>query len=252
MPLLAWSILVVDDEPTFRKTLRKSLMAGGHSVEEACGGGDAVDILSHSSFEFVLLDLNMPGMGGVSICGMIRSIYPHIGIVVLSVRDTEQDRIAALDAGADDYLTKPFGLRELIARLHAIHRRTQIRNVDEPEVLNAGDLRMDVQGHSVWRAGEALHLTPKEFDLLAFLMKHQGRPVAHTTLLRTIWGPGYGNESHYLRSYVKALRKKIEADPANPEYILTEPRIGYRFCNPAIGNPHASRSMSLATEIREE
>jgi two-component system KDP operon response regulator KdpE len=251
MPLPVWSILVVDDEPTFRKTLRKSLTAGGHGVKEACSGGDAVDMLSHSAFQFVLLDLNMPGMGGMTTCKMIRSINPHIGIVVLSVRDAEQDRVAALDAGADDYLTKPFGLRELIARLHAIHRRVQPVSEEEPEVLKAGDLRMDLHGHSVWRAGEPLHLTPKEFELLAFLMKHQGRPVAHTTLLRTIWGANYGNESHYLRSYVKTLRKKIEADPARPEYILTEPRIGYRFRDPAAADVLASPFEFSTAELLE-
>jgi len=242
MPLTDWSLLVVDDEPTFRRTLSKSLTASGHRVEEACSGGDAVDMLLHSAFQFVLLDLNMPGMGGMTTCRTIRSINPHIGIIVLSVRDAEQDRVAALEAGADDYLTKPFGLRELIARLHAIHRRIQTGTEEEPEVLKAGDLRMDLHGHSVWRSGEPLHLTPKEFELLAFLMKHQGRPVAHITLLRTIWGPNYGNESHYLRSYVKSLRKKIEVDPAKPEYILTEPRIGYCFRNPAGADCVASQS----------
>jgi two-component system, OmpR family, KDP operon response regulator KdpE len=242
MPLPVWNILVIDDEPAFRKTLRKSLAAAGHNVEEACSGGYAVDMLSHSSFDFLLLDLNMPGMGGTATCKMIRSMSPHIGIVILSVRDTEQDRVALLDAGADDYLTKPFGLRELLARLHAIHRRIFAQAEEEPEVLRAGDLQMDLQGHSVWLAGEALHLTPKEFALLAYLMKHPGRPVTHTTLLRTIWGPDYSNESHYLRSYVKTLRKKIETDPAKPEYILTEPRIGYRFCNPAVADFPAAQS----------
>jgi two-component system KDP operon response regulator KdpE len=174
----------------------------------------------------------MPGMGGMHACRMIRTISQQVGIVVLSVRDSEEDRVASLEAGADDYLCKPFGLRELIARLHAIYRRTQVEVEDEPEVLRAGDLQMDLQAHSVWYAGEILHLTPKEFDLLAFLMKNQGRPVGHATLLQAIWGPNYGNESHYLRSYIKTLRKKIESDPANPEYILTEPRVGYRFCDP--------------------
>jgi two-component system, OmpR family, KDP operon response regulator KdpE len=237
MTLPSWTILIVDDEPTFRRTLHRSLAASGHSVEEASSGGDAVDILSRSSFQFVLLDMNMPGMGGMTTCGMIRSIAPRIGIVVLSVRDAERDRVAALDAGADDYLTKPFGLSELIARLHAIYRRMQTVSKEEPEVLKAGDLQMDLAGHSVWLAGKVLHLTPKEFELLALLMKNQDRTVANATLLRSIWGPEYGNESHYLRSYVKALRKKIEADPAKPEYILTEPRIGYRFRNPANASP---------------
>jgi len=229
----SWSILIVDDEPIFRKTLRRSLAASGHSVEEASSGGDAVDILARSPFQFVLLDLNMPGMGGLTTCKMIRTLAPGIGIVILSVRNEEQDRVAALDAGADDYLTKPFGLSELIARLNAIHRRIHAISEEEPEVLKAGDLEMDVSGHSVWRAGKAIHLTPKEFELLALLMKNQDRTVANTTLLRTIWGPDYGNESHYLRSYIKALRKKIESDPAKPEYILTEQRIGYQFCSPA-------------------
>jgi two-component system, OmpR family, KDP operon response regulator KdpE len=172
---------------------------------------------------------------------MIRSIAPRIGIIVLSVRDAERDRVAALDAGADDYLTKPFGLSELIARLHAIYRRMQTNSEEEPGVLKAGDLQMDLSGHSVWLAGTALPLTPKEFELLALLMKNRDRTVANATLLRSIWGPEYGNESHYLRSYVKALRKKIEVDPAKPEYILTEPRIGYRFRNPADGSAMPSQ-----------
>ena len=246
-----WTILIVDDEPTFRRTLHRSLTASGHSVEEASSGGDAVDILSRSSFQFVLLDLNMPGMGGMTTCSMIRSIAPRIGIVVLSVRDAERDRVAALDAGADDYLTKPFGLSELIARLHAIYRRMQIASKEEPEVLKAGDLQMDLAGHSVWRAGKALHLTPKEFELLALLMKNQYCTVANATLLRSIWGPEYGNESHYLRSYVKALRKKIEADPTRPEYILTEPRIGYRFRNPANAGPISSQLEDFILETIE-
>ena len=251
MALPGWSLLIVDDEPTFRKTLHKSLAAYGHRVEEAASGGDAVDILSRAPFQFVLLDLNMPGMGGMMTCRMIRSIAPRIGIVILSVRDSEKDRVAALDAGADDYLTKPFGLGELIARLHANYRRMQTVVETEPELLQAGELRMDLSGHSVWRAGKAIHLTPKEFELLAILMKNQDRTVGNTTLLRSIWGPDYGNESHYLRSYVKALRKKIEADPARPEYILTEPRIGYRFRNPANEGSLANQSEDSILETVE-
>jgi two-component system, OmpR family, KDP operon response regulator KdpE len=251
MTLQVWNILIVDDEPAFRKTLGKSLNAAGHSVEEAASGGDAVDILSHSAFQFVLLDLNMPGMGGITACRMIRSIAPRIGIVVLSVRNEEQDRVAALDAGADDYLSKPFGLSELLARLHAIYRRTQNSREEQVDVLQAGELTMDLPGHSVWRAGKAIHLTPKEFELLALLMKNQGRPVAHVTLLRTIWGPDFGNESHYLRNYVKALRQKIEADPARPEYIFTEPRVGYCFRNPANADSTAPLSTALGLEDSE-
>jgi two-component system KDP operon response regulator KdpE len=244
-----WKILIVDDEPTFRKTLRRSLLAGGHSVEEASSGGDAVDIISSSPIEFVLLDLNMPGMGGLTTCRMIRSIAPHVGIVVLSVRNAEKDRVAALDAGADDYLAKPFGLNELIARLGAIHRRAQTAIEAEQEVLKAGDLEMNLAAHSVWRAGKAIHLTPKEFELLAFLMKNKGRAVAHVTLLRAIWGPTYGNESHYLRTYVKALREKIEANPASPQYIVTEPRIGYRFRDPEEADSAGDSSEPSISEI---
>jgi two-component system, OmpR family, KDP operon response regulator KdpE len=244
MSVPSWSILLVDDEPAFRKTLRKSLAVAGHTVEEASSGAEAVDKLADSSFQFVLLDLNMPGMCGLTTCSVIRSIAPHLGVVILSVRETEQDRVAALNAGADDYLTKPFGLRELIARLHAISRRIQTDPEDDPDVLRAGEIEMDLHGHSVRRSGETLHLTPKEFDLLAFLMRNEGSPVAHTLLLRTIWGANYENESHYLRSYVKALRKKIEVDPSRPAYILTEPRIGYRFANPtAEAEPRAHNDL---------
>ena len=194
-----------------------------------------------------MLFRSMPGMGGLTTCRMIRSIAPRVGIVVLSVRNAEKDRVAALDAGADDYLTKPFGLNELIARLGAIHRRAHIGIEAEQEVLKAGELEMNLPAHSVWRAGKAIHLTPKEFELLAFLMKNKGRAVAHVTLLRAIWGPTYGNESHYLRTYVKALREKIEVNPTNPQYIVTEPRIGYRFRDPeaveSAGDP-SERSIS--------
>jgi two-component system KDP operon response regulator KdpE len=227
-----WSILVVDDEPVFRKTLQKSLAAGGHNVDGVSSGGDAVDLLSQASFEFVLLDLNMPGMGGLLTCRMIRTIAPRTGIVVLSVRNEERDRVEALDAGADDYLTKPFGLSELAARLGAIHRRVQTEVEPEAETLKYGEVEMDLPAHLVWRAGKTIHLTPKEFEILAYLMKHEGHPVSHVTLLRTIWGPAYGDEAQYLRNYVRALREKLETNPERPRYIVTEPRIGYRFCNP--------------------
>jgi two-component system KDP operon response regulator KdpE len=251
MPVAVWRILIVDDEPAFRKTLSRSLLAGGHQVEEASSGGDAVDTLSREPCEFVLLDLNMPGMGGLTTCRLIRSIAPRVGIVVLSVRNAEKDRVAALDAGADDYLTKPFGLSELLARLGAIHRRAQTGTETAHEILRAGDLEMDLPGHSVWRAGKAIHLTPKEFELLAFLMKNEGRPVPHLTLLRAIWGPTYGNESHYLRTYIKALRDKIEANPSTPEYIVTEPRIGYRFRNPESAESALGPSEPCLSELEE-
>ena len=225
----AWNILLVDDEPAFRRTLQKSLLAGGHSVEAVSSGGDAVDRLSYAPFQFVLLDLNMPGIGGLLTCKMIRTISPRVGIVVLSVRDEERDRVEALNAGADDYLTKPFGLRELTARLGAIHRRVHASVELETEKLKCGDVEMDVPAHLVWRAGKAIHLTPKEFEILAYLMRNEGRPVSHVTLLCAMWGPAYGNEVQYLRNYVRTLREKLEENPAKPRYIVTEPRIGYCF-----------------------
>jgi two-component system, OmpR family, KDP operon response regulator KdpE len=232
MPRPVWNILIVDDEPTSRRKLWRFFTVAGHNAEETASVSNAMDRLLLSCFQFVLLDLDIPGMCATNTCGMIRSINPRIGLITLSTRNSEQDRIATLEAGADYYLTKPLGLQELIARLYAIHRRVRTGNDEELEVLNAGELQMDFHRHSVRRAGEVLRLNPKEFNLLALLMKHQGHTVTSTRLLRTIWGPSHGDESEYLKSYIKTLRKKIEADPAKPKYILTERRVGYRFCDP--------------------
>ena len=227
------SVLVVDDEPALRKTLRASLAASGFDVEEARTGEEALGAVQQRLFDLVLLDINMPGAGGIVACRRIRSFAPQIGIVMITVRDTENDKVNALEAGADDYVTKPFRLRELVARLRAVRRRTHRQDAAEVTLLKAGNLELDVERHLLWRAGEEVHLSPKEFDLLALMMKNQGAPLTHVRLLRSIWGPEYGNELEYLRSYVKMLRKKIERDPARPEYILTEPWVGYRFRNPS-------------------
>lgn len=227
------SVLVVDDEPSLRKTLRTSLTASGFAVDEARNGEEAFDAVQHSPFDLVLLDINMPGAGGIDACRKIRTFAPQIGIIMITVRDSENDKVHALEAGADDYVTKPFRLRELVARLRAVLRRTHLNEANEPETLEAGNLEMDLKRRLLRRNGERVHLSPKEFDLLAYLMQNQGIPLTHTRLLRSLWGPEYGNELEYLRSYVKALRKKIETDPANPQYILTEPWVGYRFRNPS-------------------
>ena len=224
--------LVVDDETSFRRVLRTSLAASGFAIEEARSGEEAVAILSQCTFDLVLLDVNMPGIGGVQACREIRAQTPKVGIVMVTVQDGESEMVRALEAGADDYITKPFRFRELVARLRAVLRRLRIENAVEPTLLRAGDLDLDINRHVLYRQGKIVHLTPTEFELLALLMRHQGAPVTHAKLLRSVWGPEYGTELDYLRSFIKTLRKKMEADPAKPKYIVTEPWVGYRFCNP--------------------
>jgi two-component system, OmpR family, KDP operon response regulator KdpE len=227
------SVLVVDDESALRKALRTSLTASGFDVEEARSGEEALGTVQQHQFDLVLLDVSMPGMSGIDACRRIRGISPQAGIVMVTVRDQEDDKVRALEAGADDYVTKPFKLRELTARLRAVLRRIRMSDAAEPVVLRAGDLELDLHDRILRRDGAEIHLSPKEFDLLAFMMKNAGAPLTHVKLLRSVWGVEYGNELEYLRSYVRMLRKKIEADPSNPEYILTEPWLGYRFRNPS-------------------
>jgi two-component system, OmpR family, KDP operon response regulator KdpE len=223
--------LVVDDEASFRRVLRTSLAARGFAIEEARSGEEAVAILARCAFDLVLLDVNMPGIGGVEACREIRAHMPKIGIVMVTVQDGESEMVKALEAGADDYITKPIRFGELVARLRAVLRRLNVDDASEPELLQAGDLELDISRRVLYRQGEIVHLTPTEFELLALLMRNQGAPVTHTKLLRSIWGPEYGTELDYLRSFVKTLRKKVEEDPAKPKYIVTEPWVGYRFCN---------------------
>lgn len=233
MQLQPNSVLIVDDETALRNALRASLSASGFDVEEARSGAEALDTVQRQSFDLVLLDVNMPGVSGIDACRRIRDISPQAGIIMVTVRDLEDDKVRALEAGADDYITKPFKLRELTARLRAVLRRTTAKQPGERSVLEAGSLKLDLERRQLWRGEEEVHLSPKEFELLAFMMKNAGAPLTHVKLLRSIWGIEYGGELEYLRSYVRMLRKKIEANPAQPEYILTEPWIGYRFRNPS-------------------
>jgi len=232
-PFKQFSVLVVDDEPSLRKVIRASLAASGFAVEEAETGKDAVALIRQRQFDIVLLDINMPGINGVEACRQIRALAPRAAIVMVTVRDAEEDKVRALEAGADDYVTKPFRFRELVARLGAVLRRTNTVRDSESSVLQAGDLKLEVDRHLLTKRGEQIRLSPKEFDLLAYLMKNQGAPMTHIKLLRAVWGPDYGGELEYLRTYVRMLRKKIEDDPARPEYILTEAWVGYRFRNPS-------------------
>ena len=209
------SVLVVDDEPALREVIRASLAASGFQVEECGTGREALGVVERHPFDLVLLDVNMPGLGGVETCRRIRALSPHTGIVMVTVRDAEEDKVLALEAGADDYVTKPFRFRELVARMGAVFRRIHPTAAAEP-VISIGDLKIDLHRRLLWKGREEIHLSPKEFDLIAFLMKNQGAPMTHARLLRAVWGPEHGNELEYLRSYVRMLRKKIEDDPARP------------------------------------
>ncbi len=232
VPLQAASILVVDDDPAFRLGLRTSLKTSGYSIDAVRNADEALAYVRERPVDIVLLDINMPGLGGVEACRRIRAVAPQTAIVMLTVRDAEDDKVLALEAGADDYVSKPFHLPELKARLRALLRRTGAEGALLSPVLRAGDLELDLERRTLRKAGKTIHLSPKEFELLAFLMHHKNVPVIHARILRTIWGPEYGNESEYLRSYIKALRRKIEDDPAHPQFLLTEPWLGYRFRDP--------------------
>jgi len=237
--------LIVDDEASFRRVLRTSLTQSGFAIDEAQTGEEAVAILSKYAFDLVLLDINMPGIGGVEACREIRAHSQKIGIVMVTVQDGESEMVRALEAGADDYITKPIRFRELVARLRAVWRRLHVDDANQPTLLQAGDLELDINRRLLCRQGEVVHLTPTEFELLALLMRNQGTPVTHTKLLRSVWGPEYGTELDYLRSFVKTLRQKIEKDPSKPKYIVTEPWLGYRFCNPL--DPSSSAAWNTST-----
>jgi two-component system KDP operon response regulator KdpE len=222
------TVLIVDDEPSIRISLRTILSGLGFAVVEAARGEEAVSLVRTAHFDVVLLDINMPGLGGIEVCRVMRKSAPVLPIVMLTVQGSEDRKVEALDAGADDYITKPFQLRELIARIRAAVRRNRIPE-EETTLIMIGDVRLDISRHLVQKKGRMVHLTPKQFDLLHYLMANAGRPVPHAKLLRTVWGPEYGNELEYLRTFVRQVRMKIEDDPANPTYLLTESHIGYRF-----------------------
>lgn len=222
------TVLIVDDEPSIRISLRTILSGLGFAVVEAARGEEAVSLVRTAHFDIVLLDINMPGLGGIEVCRAMRKNAPLLPIVMLTVQGSEDRKVEALDAGADDYITKPFQLRELIARIRAAVRRNRIPD-EENTLIMIGDVRLDISRHLVQKKGRTVHLTPKQFDLLHYLMANAGRPVPHAKLLRNVWGPEYGNELEYLRTFVRQVRMKIEDDPANPTYLLTESHIGYRF-----------------------
>jgi two-component system KDP operon response regulator KdpE len=227
------TILVVDDEPQIRRVMRTTLASSGYTVLEARSGEEALELMQKERPELVLLDVNMPGMGGLAACREIRD-RSDAAIIVLTVRNTEKDKVMALDAGADDYVVKPFGMEELLARIRAALRRTA--SAEPVPAFVSNDLEIDFERRRVVVEGRTIKLTPKEFELLRQLVANQGKPLEHRRLLQAIWGPDYGNETEYLRVFINQLRKKIEPDPANPKYIHTDPWIGYRF-EPVIPSP---------------
>jgi two-component system KDP operon response regulator KdpE len=224
-------ILVVDDEPQIRRVMKTALTANGYEAYEARTGEEALEALRENNPDLILLDMNMPGMGGMAACREIRAVS-EVAIIVLSVRDSEPDKIAALDAGADDYITKPFSVNELMARVRANLRRTPGQNENEQPIVISEQLSVNFAGRQVVANGQPVRLTPKEFDLLHYFLANANKPISHRKLLQTLWGPDYGDEVEYLRVFVSQLRKKIEADPAHPRYIVTEPWVGYRFALP--------------------
>ena len=223
------NVLIVEDDAGIRQSLFETLTALGFTIGEASNGEQALLRLRMVDYDAVLLDINMPGMGGIETCRRISQNYPHLPIIMLTVRDEEDDKVEALDAGADDYVTKPFQIRELTARLRSAIRRSKTSTVQSDSTVVIGALRLDPDRHRVEKMGQEVRLTPKEFTMLRYLMEHAGRPIPHNRLLISIWGSEYGNEREYLRVLINQLRKKIEDDPGHPSYILTESHIGYRF-----------------------
>jgi two-component system KDP operon response regulator KdpE len=221
-------ILIVDDEPQIRRVVRVILTGAGYEVVDARSGEAALLKFREFLPDLVLLDLNMPGMGGLETCSAIRSTS-DVSIIVLTVRSTEDDKVEALDAGADDYVTKPFGKKELLARIRAAMRRAPMASASGPHKYSSGDLEIDFEARKVQTGDKTVRLTPKEFELLRYLVSHAGKPVPHRELLQAVWGPDYGDQTDYLRVFITHLRKKIEPNPAQPRYILTEPWVGYRF-----------------------
>ncbi len=224
------TILVVDDEPQIRRVMRTALTSHGYTIKEAKSGEEALESFRAEKPDLVLLDVNMPGMSGVDACREIRE-RSDVPIIMLTVRNTEKDKVQALDAGADDYVVKPFGIEELLARIRAALRR--VSSAENPPAIVSAELQIDFESRKVTVQGKSVRLTPKEFALLRQLVASPGKPITHRSLLQAVWGPDYGEETEYLRVFVNQLRKKIEPDPRHPRFICTEPWIGYRFELPA-------------------
>lgn len=221
-------ILIVDDEPQIRRVLRMTLTGEGYEVDDARTGDQALEKLRASRYDLMLLDWNLPGMGGLETCRQVRS-SSDISIIMLTIRNAEQDKVHALDAGADDFITKPFSMPELLARIRAALRRMPTSPEAGPSHLSLGNAEIDFQSRKLIVGENEVRLTPKEFDLLRYLVLHANKAIPHRELLQAVWGPDYGEQVEYLRVFIKQLRRKIEPHPDKPRHILTEPWVGYRF-----------------------
>ncbi len=221
-------ILVIDDEPQILRALRTILTEKGFSVSTAARGEDGLAQAAAHVPDLIVLDLGLPDMDGIEVCARLRE-WTDCPIIILSVRDAEREKVAALDKGADDYLTKPFGIEELLARVRVALRRSARKQAGQPNIIKAGNLEIDLAWHTVTRAGEELKLTATEFNLLAYLASNRGRVLTHQSILEHVWGPADVDHTEYLRVYMRQLRKKLEQDPEHPQIIVTEPGIGYRF-----------------------
>jgi two-component system, OmpR family, KDP operon response regulator KdpE len=224
----AGRILVVDDDPQIRRVMRVTLTTQGYEVDDARSGEEALEKLRREGIDLVLLDVNMPGLGGIETCRLIRA-DSEVAIIMLTVRDAEADHVEALDAGADDYITKPFRTQELLARIRAALRRAPAGKAAEIHQLTLGPVVVDFDARQVRSGDRRARLTPKEFDVLRYLAVHANKVVSHRELLQAVWGPDYGDEVDYLRVIMNQLRKKVEAQPSAPVYLLTEPWVGYRL-----------------------
>jgi two-component system, OmpR family, KDP operon response regulator KdpE len=222
------NILVVDDEAQIARVLKTTLSAQGYGIRTAADGRLALQEMKSWSPDLVITDLRMPNMDGLELCRRIRT-ESRIPIIVLSVKGEETIKVQALDAGADDYITKPFNINELLARVRAALRRASIPEQQESPVIDIGDFRIDIPARRVEVSKQEIHLTPKEFDLLVYLARHPGKVLTHRALLAAVWGPNSVQQPEYLRVFVGHLRKKLEPDESAPHYILTEPWVGYRF-----------------------
>lgn len=230
-PQTALRVLIVDDEPAIRRALRPPLTEMGLEVSEASRGEIALEMLRAEPFDVVLLDMNMPGIGGLETLRRIRAASARLPVLMLTVRDTEDEKVHALELGADDYVTKPFSVRELVARIRATVRRVHQPQRPDDAPIEIGEIRLNPARRLVTKRGQPIHLTRKEFDILHCLMSRAGRVVTYARLLTAVWGAECREEVEYLRTFVRQLRKKIEDDPAHPVYLLTDIYVGYRFAD---------------------